>query len=89
MMKYKFGFIGCGNMGGALCTAVAKKESDAAICVCDGVKEKTDALCARFSNLTAVSLTDLDFCRHRDRSKKDSRNAAVLFQTIFGVGLSP
>ena len=59
MMKYKFGFIGCGNMGGALCTAVAKKESDAAICVCDGVKEKTDALCARFSNLTAVSLTEL------------------------------
>ncbi len=58
-MKYKFGFIGCGNMGGALCTAVAKKECDAAICVCDGVKEKTDALCARFSNITAVSLTEL------------------------------
>ena len=59
MMKYKFGFIGCGNMGGALCTAVAKKESDAAICVCDGVKEKTDALCARFSNLTATRITPL------------------------------
>ncbi len=58
-MKYKFGFIGCGNMGGALCTAVAKKESDAAICVCDGVKEKTDALCARFANITAVSVTEL------------------------------
>ncbi len=58
-MKYKFGFIGCGNMGGALCTAVAKKESDTSICVCDGVKEKTDALCARFQNITAVSLTEL------------------------------
>ena len=23
-MKYKFGFIGCGNMGGALAQAVAK-----------------------------------------------------------------
>ena len=45
--------------------------------------------CLALPNTEAVSLTDLDFCRHRDRSKKDSRNAAVLFQTIFGVGLSP
>ena len=28
-MKYKFGFIGCGNMGGALCSAVASKETEA------------------------------------------------------------
>lgn len=42
--------------------------------------------CLALPNTEAVSLTDLDFCRHRDRSKKDSRNAAVLFQTIFGVG---
>ena len=28
-------------------------------------------------NTEAVSLTDLDFCRHRDRSKKDSRKGVV------------
>lgn len=58
-MKYKFGFIGCGNMGGALCKAVAKKEKDEKICVCDGVKEKTDAMCSEFSNVAAVSLTEV------------------------------
>lgn len=58
-MKYKFGFIGCGNMGGALCTAVARKESNEPICVCDGVKEKTEALSERFSNITAVTLNEL------------------------------
>ena len=28
---YKFGFIGCGNMGGALCRAVAKSEKNIAV----------------------------------------------------------
>lgn len=58
-MKYKFGFIGCGNMGGALCTAVAKTEKESAICVCDGVKEKTDAFCSNFKNITATDLDEL------------------------------
>jgi pyrroline-5-carboxylate reductase len=43
-MNYKIGFIGCGNMGGALVKKVAKTLSPDAIAVCDHNKEKTDFL---------------------------------------------
>ena len=42
MSKYKIGFIGCGNMGGALVTAAAKSIDGASIAVCDFDKSKTD-----------------------------------------------
>ena len=37
---YTIGFIGCGNMGGALAKAVAKSDEKNTIAVCDFVEEK-------------------------------------------------
>lgn len=41
-MKYTFGFIGCGNMGGALVTAVSKTTAPKQIAVCDYDKAKVE-----------------------------------------------
>ncbi|MBR2906684.1 MAG: pyrroline-5-carboxylate reductase [Clostridia bacterium] len=43
-MKYTLGFIGCGNMGGALARAAAKTLQGAQIAVCDRDETKTEAL---------------------------------------------
>ncbi|MBQ9728128.1 MAG: pyrroline-5-carboxylate reductase [Clostridia bacterium] len=43
-MKYKLGFIGCGNMGGALVKAAAKTVQAETIAVCDHNENKTTAL---------------------------------------------
>ncbi len=43
-MKMKFGFIGCGNMGGALAQAVAKSANPFEIALCDANIEKAAAL---------------------------------------------
>ena len=43
-MKYQFGFIGCGNMGGALAQAVAKSVNPASIALCDMDINKAAAL---------------------------------------------
>ena len=43
-MKIKFGFIGCGNMGGALAQAVAKTVNPFEIALCDANIEKAAAL---------------------------------------------
>ncbi len=43
-MKYKLGFIGCGNMGGALITAAAATLQKGEIAVCDLDKEKVAKL---------------------------------------------
>ena len=43
-MKIKFGFIGCGNMGGALAQAVAKSTDPTEIALCDANIEKAAAL---------------------------------------------
>ncbi len=43
-MQYKIGFIGCGNMGGALITAVAKVLKQGEIAVCDLDKAKVSRL---------------------------------------------
>jgi pyrroline-5-carboxylate reductase len=47
-MKYKLGFIGCGNMGGALVTAAAKTVSGGAIAVCDHNHSKTEKFTKQF-----------------------------------------
>ncbi len=39
-MSFKFGFIGCGNMGGALASAAAKSLSAAELAVCDSDEKK-------------------------------------------------
>ena len=43
-MNYTLGFIGCGNMGGALIRAAAKKINGEQIAVCDFDTQKTQAL---------------------------------------------
>jgi pyrroline-5-carboxylate reductase len=43
-MKYQWGFIGCGNMGGTLVRAVVKKTKSSEIAVCDLDESKTNAL---------------------------------------------
>ena len=43
-MKYTLGFIGCGNMGGALVRAAAKTLPGASIAVCDRDTQKTALL---------------------------------------------
>lgn len=47
-MKYQFGFIGCGNMGGALVTTVAKNVQADQIAVCDRHEEKMQSLQTNF-----------------------------------------
>ena len=44
IMKIKFGFIGCGNMGGALAQAVVKSVNPFEIALCDANIEKAAAL---------------------------------------------
>ncbi len=58
-MKYDFGFIGCGNMGGALCGAVASNPAGFSICVCDSDKTKTDIFEKNFSKVKAVDVHEL------------------------------
>ena len=50
----KFGFIGCGNMGGALASAVAKSIEANEIAVCDAFAEKAEA----FAKAHGVTATD-------------------------------
>ncbi len=45
----KFGFIGCGNMGGALASAVAKEHGGASIILCDADIAKAGILAERLS----------------------------------------
>lgn len=46
MSLYKFGFIGAGNMGGALASAVCKKYKNDVV-LCDAVKEKSMELASK------------------------------------------
>lgn len=54
-MKYTFGFIGCGNMGSALVSAVAKGNKDAAIALADYDKSKVDILCGKYSAVSSTA----------------------------------
>ena len=46
----KFGFIGCGNMGGALVSATAKVVSAENIYLCDALKAKSEELANKYTN---------------------------------------
>lgn len=50
-MKYKAGFIGCGNMGGALARVAASAVGGKNIAVCDYDKSKTSLLCNEFGTV--------------------------------------
>ena len=50
----KFGFIGCGNMGGALASAVAKSMDQKEIAVADAFQQKAE----EFAKIYGVTATD-------------------------------
>ncbi len=58
-MTYKFGFIGAGNMGGALLTAAAKNNPGIKIAVYDTYEEKAKAFSEKYDNVTFTSLKEL------------------------------
>lgn len=60
MIKYKAGFIGVGNMGGALLTAAAKSAAHGSLAICDQNKERTAALSEEYgcAVLGAQELTE-------------------------------
>ncbi len=57
-MQYTLGFIGCGNMGGALVRAAAKAIGGERIAVCDYDKTKAETL-AKELGVTAVTADEL------------------------------
>ena len=58
-MTYKFGFIGAGNMGGALLTAAAKNNPVIKISVYDTNEEKAKAFREKYENVSFTSLEEL------------------------------
>ncbi len=58
-MTYKFGFIGAGNMGGALLTAAAKNNPDMKISVFDAFEEKAIAYDKKYENVSFLPLEEL------------------------------
>ncbi|MBE6588545.1 MAG: pyrroline-5-carboxylate reductase [Ruminococcaceae bacterium] len=57
-MKYKFGFIGCGNMGGAIARAVGKRVGGELLAFCDSDAAKAEEL-ATLTGGEAVALSEL------------------------------
>lgn len=56
---YKIGFIGCGNMGGALAVAAAKSVPNEKIAVYDPEKVKALSLSEKYENIVSVEEADL------------------------------
>ena len=54
-MKYELGFIGCGNMGGALITAAAKRIDGNKIAACDFDKSKVEKFEKAFGVISATA----------------------------------
>lgn len=80
-MKYEIGFIGCGNMGGALARAVAKTLDHAQILLCDQNAEKAAALAAELGAKTADIREVAENCRFVVLGVKPQ----VLGETLAGV----
>lgn len=58
-MTYKFGFIGAGNMGGALLTAAAKNNPDTEIAVYDTFEAKALDYAQKYGNVSFSKLDSL------------------------------
>ncbi len=54
-MKYKVGFIGCGNMGGALASAIAEKCGAKNLAVCDTDAQKLANYCQKHGTVPTTS----------------------------------
>lgn len=57
-MKFKAGFIGCGNMGGTLARAAAKQLGGANVAVCDLDASKANAICNEYGT-TALTVGEI------------------------------
>ena len=57
MAKFQFGFIGCGNMGGALIKAIAPKVGSENVCITDRIAANTEQLhnCCHVSVLSSAT----------------------------------
>lgn len=53
-MAYSFGFLGCGNMGGALAGAVCRSKSTPAVGLSDRDAAKAEAIAAMYPNATVT-----------------------------------
>ena len=73
MTNEVFGFIGCGNMGGALARAVRRALPGAKLLLCNRTREKARALCVELGG---------------DASERNSRNVAEESDFIF-LGVKP
>jgi pyrroline-5-carboxylate reductase len=58
MKQYQFGFLGCGNMGGALALAASKVLDAEELAICDASPEKTEFLTTN-KRATCLSLEEL------------------------------
>ncbi len=80
-MQYSYGFIGCGNMGGALAAAVAKACPGAAMALCDSDLQKAEAL----SLTLGAEVTTLEVLAHESRMLflgVKPQGFAALFSTL-------
>ena len=72
------GFIGCGNMGGALASAAAKAIGGKFILLSDFIKEKADSLAEEISANSSDNLTIAENCQYIFLGVKPQ----VIFDTI-------
>lgn len=63
-MGYQFGFIGTGNMGGALATAVCKQASPKEVLLSDKTASKAEALAEKLGCTASDSLSVAGSCRY-------------------------
>ena len=81
MSKYQFGFIGCGNMGGALALAASEVISCEKLAVCDTDSQKTKVF-TNANKATAVDLqTILTDCKYIFLAIKP-QGFSSLFETV-------
>lgn len=59
MKKYDFGFIGCGNMGGAILGCIAENHPESAIAVYDLDDAKVKAFTDKHANVKAVCVDEM------------------------------
>ena len=79
-MKYEFGFIGVGNMGGAIADAVCRTVKGGNVAVCDTDKNKTDAFQKKYG-AAVLSLEEISAsCRFLVLGVKPQVLPAVMSQ---------
>ena len=82
MTKYQFGFIGCGNMGGALAQAVAKTLPANQLALCDADANKANALSQLCGGATVADLKTVATEAHYIFLGVKPQGFAGLFETL-------